>query len=140
MRLFYAYKKLIWGLFSQQKLVLGPAHVKVKDKREKFWNEMFRYWIILTNIIQYYLKVNQYCTILSNIVQYYQRFSYPVLFNIVQVTISAHSCLCCDGNLEYSDIVCNHQMLPNIVVLWLTLSSIDQYCPVAPSVTFSDYS
>ena len=70
----------------------------------------------MTNIVEYC----QYCLILSSDVQYC-----TVLFNITQVTISAYSYQSCD-------IERNIQILSKIVKYVPILSSIDQYCLVAP--------
>ena len=78
----------------------------------------FRYWDKLSSSVQYYLK-------LPNIVKYC-----PVLFNIVQVTISAHSC----RHNEHSYIVQYCQELTNFDEYCPILSAIDQCCPVVPYV------
>ena len=70
----------------------------------------------MSNIVEYC----PYCLILSSNVQYC-----TVLFNITQVTISAYSYQSCD-------IERNIQILSKIVKYVLILSSIDEYCPVAP--------
>ena len=71
----------------------------------------FRYWDMLSSSDQYHLKspsIVKYC---------------PVLFNIVQVTISVHSCHC-NG---HSYIVQYCQILPSIVRNWQILTNIAQY-------------
>ena len=67
----------------------------------------FRYWTILTNNVQNYIKVIKFC---------------QILLNIVQVTISAQSCLSC--NIVRNIVQCR-QTLPNIVRHWQILSNIE---------------
>ena len=62
----------------------------------------------LGNIAQYgqiLPNIAQYGQLLSNIAQYFKNT--PVLLNIAQVTISAHSCLSCDvvRNIQITNIV-----------------------------------
>ena len=85
--------------------------------------------------IQILNNANKYCPPLSKSAQ-----CCPVLFNIVQVTIAAHSCQSCI-------ILRNIQILPNIVKYCLILLGIDSYCIVltnivqwCPVCTFSHYS